>query len=1080
MLGRLTGFICLLLCVCSFAQPNTEVYSNHPEFKDALDLYNKEKYSAAQEKFAYAQKKINNPQNEFYIFAEYYQAICALALFHDDAEDRLADFLLNYPESKWNNNIHFELGNIYYRKKNYRKTIIEYEKVNTSELESKNKTAFLFKRGYAYLQEEDKRRALIDFTQIKDRSGDYYNPSNYYYAHLNYEKGNYTEALESFKRIQSDKNFRNVIPYYVVQIYHLQNKPDELLAYAIPLMETAAPEKTGEISRFIGEAYYNKQEYAKALPYLVKFAEDGLPRTNDDNYQLGHCYYQTGDYKNAIKYLNYATNDRSIRAQTALYQMGDAYTKTDNLTAARDAFNRAYQIDLDKKITEDALFNYAKLAYELSYNPYNEAIEAFETYLNKYPNSIRATEANEFLTFVYLTTKNYNAALQSLSKIQNKDFNLQSAYQYVAYNRAVELMLSKDYQGALETFKKVSTFPIEKKLIALSYFWQGEVLYNLSSYSRAVSAFTQFMRSPSAYGTEQFYLVQYNLGYGYFELEQYEQSILAFRKFVASPGNNKALVSDALVRIADGYFVKKEYEKAIDFYSQAYKRKDQESAYALYQSGISHGYNNSDAQKISVLNTFVDEFSTSDLYPAALFELGDAYFKTGKNEEALKRFEAVSTAYADNPLAKKALLQTGLILYRNQQYEAALSSFKEIVARYPNFNDSKEAIARAEDIYVELGQVDEYNAWISGLNFYDLTQGALDSINYRAAENAYSKEDCDKSIELFTSYLRKFENPIFKINANFYTAECYFKQGNNDSAAVYYNVIANAPVNKFSEPSLVTVAYLNYQAKKYQLALEQYIKLNEVATFKSNKIESQLGQMRCYRELNNYRFAIDYSNRVTFYSTVPEEFLIEARKTKAESYLKLRDTTQAYIAFKELHDNHKTIEGAEALYQMANIQYLRGDYTAAEDLVFEMVNSTPIYDDWLAKSFILLADVYVKTDNLFQAKATLKSVIENHDGADLVTIAQARYDTILALENSQNEGVRDTLEINFELEQKNKNQFEENNAEPKTDKTPKNEVLKSDSTNSNGDEKDLKELMEEVGKSTTTPKEENNNETPKN
>ena len=269
MLGRLLGFTFILLCSIALAQPNEEVYNNHPSFKRALDLFEKEKYAAAQELFAEAQEGITNKQDEFYIFSEYYQAICALTLFHNDSEERLNNFLRDYPDSKWSNEIHYQLGNLYYRKKKYQKTILEFEKVSSSTLKESDKTAFHFKKGYSYLQIDDKRRALLEFTKIKDRVGDYFNPSNYYYAHLNYEKGNYTEALESFKRVQSDKNFRNVIPYYVVQIYHLQGKPDELLAYAIPMMKTAAPEKTGEISRLIGEAYYNKKEYSKALPYLA-------------------------------------------------------------------------------------------------------------------------------------------------------------------------------------------------------------------------------------------------------------------------------------------------------------------------------------------------------------------------------------------------------------------------------------------------------------------------------------------------------------------------------------------------------------------------------------------------------------------------------------------------------------------------------------------------------------------------------------------------------------------------------------------------------------------------------------------
>jgi TolA-binding protein len=42
----------------------------------------------------------------------------------------------------------------------------------------------------------------------------------------------------------------------------------------------------------------------------------------------------------------------------------------------------------------------------------------------------------------------------------------------------------------------------------------------------------------------------------------------------------------------------------------------------------------------------------------------------------------------------------------------------------------------------------------------------------------------------------------------------------------------------------------------------------------------------------------------------------------------------------------------------------------------------PNYDYWVAKTFILLADNYVKLKDNFQAKATLQSIIENYKGND--------------------------------------------------------------------------------------------------
>ncbi len=1004
----------ILFAINALAQPQSNIYENHPELKKAFDLYNKAKYAAALDHFDYAKQNLENKNGEAHILSEYYIAICGLKLYHDDSEEKLSSFLKKYPDSHWNNNIRFELGNLYYRQKKYSDCLEAFNKVSTSYLESDQKPAFHYKKGYCLLKRDDKNNALAEFSRVKNIRGDFYMPANYYYGHLNYEKGRYTEALEAFKRIQNDKKFRQIIPYYIVQIYHLQEKPDELLAYAIPLLENAKPEKVGEISRLIGEAYYEKKEYEKALPYLEKFAKDDLSRSEDDNYQLGYCYYKTKAYKKAIKYLNYVTNKKDRRAQIALYTLGDCYVQTDKTMAARDAFERAYSLDFNPLITEDALFNYAKLAYELSYNPYHEAIEAFETYLNRYPESPRVVEANEFLTYVYLTTKNYNAALTSLSKINNKNFQLQSAYQYVAYNRAVELMLSKDYQNALNTFKKVSTYPIEKDLIALSHFWQGEILYNLSSYSRAIAAFERFMNDGSSYGSGKFELAQYNLAYSYFKMEKYQEAITWFRKFIDKPGQYTDLIPDAKVRVADGYFVSKKYKQAIDYYNASYTMQGAEADYAIYQSAICEGYLDNNPEKIRLLEQFVNEFPASSIIQEGRYELGDAYFKENKNIEALATFQNLSRDFPNSLYAKKALLQSGLIQYRNQQYEEALNSFKTIVDRYPNYNDSKEAIARAEDIYVELGRVDDYNAWMSSLTFVDLSQSALDSISYRAAENAYSKENCERSTELFDNYLKKFKEPIFKLQAHFYMAECYFKENMMDSAKVHYDAIAAMPANKFSEPALVTAAYLNYQDSAYDLALEQYKKLEELATFKLNKIESQLGLMRCYAHQNKHQFVLHYGNKLTFNSAVPEEFQIEARVKKANAYIALKDTTQAFLTYKELAEKHKTIESAMARYNMAEILFNRGDLTGAENVVFEMVNSTPIYDDWLAKSFILLGDIYVKQDNLFQAKATLKSVIDNHEGDDLKNQAQEKYNDILLLEAEQNEGSQDTTVIELE------------------------------------------------------------------
>ena len=45
-----------------------------------------------------------------------------------------------------------------------------------------------------------------------------------------------------------------------------------------------------------------------------------------------------------------------------------------------------------------------------------------------------------------------------------------------------------------------------------------------------------------------------------------------------------------------------------------------------------------------------------------------------------------------------------------------------------------------------------------------------------------------------------------------------------------------------------------------------------------------------------------------------------------------------------------------------------------------------------------MADIYLANDNAFQAKATLESIIENHDNDDLVNIARKKWELIVERE----------------------------------------------------------------------------------
>ncbi len=102
--------------------------------------------------------------------------------------------------------------------------------------------------------------------------------------------------------------------------------------------------------------------------------------------------------------------------------------------------------------------------------------------------------------------------------------------------------------------------------------------------------------------------------------------------------------------------------------------------------------------------------------------------------------------------------------------------------------------------------------------------------------------------------------------------------------------------------------------------------------------------------------------------------------------------------------------GAESKYQLALIRFNKNQMGAAENLVYEIPDQYPEFDYWIAKGFILLADIYVSRDNQFQAEQTLLSVIENYPGEDLKTEARLKLEKI-APEKEEQPQQDDEIEI---------------------------------------------------------------------
>jgi len=82
--------------------------------------------------------------------------------------------------------------------------------------------------------------------------------------------------------------------------------------------------------------------------------------------------------------------------------------------------------------------------------------------------------------------------------------------------------------------------------------------------------------------------------------------------------------------------------------------------------------------------------------------------------------------------------------------------------------------------------------------------------------------------------------------------------------------------------------------------------------------------------------------------------------------------------------------GAEAKYRLAEIFYNAKDYKQCNETLFSLNTDFASYTNWVGKSYLLLADSYLASGDSYQAKATLRSLIDNFPLDEVKTAASSK------------------------------------------------------------------------------------------
>ena len=965
-----------LTAVAGVNSPTTEGYHQR-----AIDMYNDANYVGCTDQMRYVKK--NNPTASELEDADYYIAMSSMHLNKGEAEALIKYFMWRYPSSARIAEMHLTLGNLYMASERYGEALKELNTIEAKSLDRSSNERYEASRAFCLLKQGDYDLAEPIYRRLA-HSKEYADEARFYEGYIAYVKKDYSKAANLFKKCDKGKDPGNMADYYLAQIYYLNGDYSQAASTARRLYNDESVDASFryEAMRVAGESYYQLDNLAEALPLLRNYVANTATPLPTTLYILGVTEYREGNYDEAIKNLTPAIDFDNAMGQSANLFIGQSMMKQANYSGAMIAFDRALRMIHDNNVREAAFYNYAVAKTEGGKIPFGNSVATFEEFLTTFPNSQYAEQVREYLISGYMTDNNYSAALTAINQLKQPSEKILAAKQQVLYALGSrEVMAGNNAEAIKHLTEAVKLKSHNANTAAESELWLGEAYYATGNYENAQKSYANAM-SGNRLSAANKATALYGIGYSCFRQGDSEKASQYFNDFIsAKPAPTNALKADALNRIADHYYSKKEFSKAAATYNDAYIANPTAGDYALLSRARMNGYDGNYKNKVDLLQKFIKEFPKSSMLPQAYIELGEGYAQLGNSDRSIEAYSVVASRYSNSAYGRQANLLLALAYLNENDKSQAIATYKQLISNAPGSEEAVQASENLKQLMANDGQLDEYVSFINSVpGATPVNASDVENAAFVAAERDYLRKGLTAKL---TDYLNRFPQGASRAIALGYVIDASSTAGDNDATVKYASeLVEKYPDNNLVPSALKAKAEALAAQSKGELALATYEQLSVTASTPEMLNEAQLGIMRTARDLGQYQRAIDAATAITASSTPSTQQRAEAEFTHADALYNIGDTTNALAKWSELSNNINDIYGTRALFRIAQAQFDNNNLAEARKSAEALIDSDTPHNYWLARGFILISDINRAEGNTFEADQYLISLRDNYPGTE--------------------------------------------------------------------------------------------------
>ncbi|HHP7240797.1 MAG TPA: tetratricopeptide repeat protein [Cyclobacteriaceae bacterium] len=988
MLNKNSLSVILLLFFSNLlvGQDNISIERVNQNLTAGLSNFQRENYSTASHYFK--QYLSDMPDEEIIGSVEYLKNIALLKAGRRDGKPTLESSLKKDPSDPQANKAYKELAIYFTNQSSYDEAAYYFNKAKN--VDPFLEPEFYFLKGVTFFKRKHFSEAEQAFKQISDFSGDQGYAANYYLGYMAYQNENLSEASGFLDIARSNPEYYEESLELQIAIYQKEKAYDKII------MEIGGQRFNSDLlNNALADAYFYSEDYKNSISYYNAIKKR---LSHPQYYKLGYSYLKTDDSKQAIEHLKYSVLSEDTIGQYSAYFLGKLYLELGNYPYAITSFSKATAVSYNKDITKQAHYQLGKVHF--LNEDYENAINTFNSYIDQYSRDENFNEINELIGESYLKTSNYERAIRYIDQLSYKSDNLKESYQLLAFKKASQLYNDRNFRDAVTYFKKSLKYPVDQELVYAANYWLGEAYFTGKRFDQAIDYYNSARRS-SEFNEK----ATYGLAYSHFNKNQYLKATGYFYSFLGSYNDkNDAIYFDAFLRYADCLYASKQYKKAIEAYQNTMNISSRQQDYVIFQMGLIYALMDQPDQAFDKLE---DVQSGSPYWDDAQFYTGKIFFEQSNYDLAINEFSELLLETQNSPYAPRAYLNRGISYFNQQQYDLAENDYKFILNQYPNHTTANSALLGLQELLTTQNRIDELDEYLTQYKKLNPEDSSIAAIEYEAARSLYFNRNYAQAIGSLRSFLAQYPNFSNKAEAFYYLADAYYRDNKPEKAIVYFDSISN-PVYRFYNRAVTRKGRILIEQEQFEKALSQFRLLSDKARNTRELADAYGGMLEVFFNLGQYDSSLFYCKQIFDIESVSIETERKSIYFMGRNYMAINDFGNATDEFIKLINGPKDTYHKLARYYLSEIFFFEDKHKQSIESLFEFNKAFPEDEYWLGKSFLLIAKNYIEINEIFQARATLNSIIEKSPVQEITKEAMAMLEK---LEQKESEVIKtDTVQ----------------------------------------------------------------------